>query len=285
MKYYTQHRGVLTFTAGIVYGFVKTRPELAVPDVQYHFAHASYGSAQTRILEHEPGMTLTVYQCRPESKGSIHAKSADPAAAPAIRPNFLAEELDRQTWSAGMKIGRPIINNAVLDQYRAFEMNPGEKVQTDEQRLEFARLNGQTTYHVTGTCKMGHDPMAVVDDELRVHGIAGLRVVDASIMPTLVSGNTNAAVIMIAEKGADMIKDAHRGRWRRRPDKNSSPARRGGEDYYNAMRYISTRGQAPVLDFAGVLLAGLAEDGGLYVPKSWPRFSFADWRAMRGSIR
>ncbi len=208
VKYYTQHRGALTFTAGIVYGFVKTRQELAVPDVQYHFAHASYGSAQTRILEHEPGMTLTVYQCRPESKGSIHAKSADPAAAPAIRPNFLAEELDRQTVVAGMKIGRSIINNAVLDRYRAFEMNPGEKYQTDEQLLEFARLNGQTTYHVTGTCKMGHDPMAVVDDELRVHGIAGLRVVDASIMPTLVSGNTNAAVIMIAEKGADMIKDA-----------------------------------------------------------------------------
>jgi choline dehydrogenase len=206
VKYYTQHRGALTFTAGIVYGFVKTRSELAVPDVQYHFTHASYASAQTRVLEHEPGMTLTVYQCRPESKGSIHAKSADPSAAPAIRPNFLAEELDRQTVVAGMKIGRGIINNAVLDRYRAFEMNPGEKYQTDDELLEFARLNGQTTYHVTGTCKMGHDPVAVVDDELRVHGIAGLRVVDASIMPTLVSGNTNAAVIMIAEKGADMIR-------------------------------------------------------------------------------
>ena len=92
--------------------------------------------------------------------------------------------------------------------YRAFEMNPGDAVQTDDEWLDFARMNGQTTYHVTGTCKMGHDPMAVVDDELRVHGIAGLRVIDASIMPTLVSGNTNAAVIMIAEKGADMIKAA-----------------------------------------------------------------------------
>ncbi len=96
----------------------------------------------------------------------------------------------------------------MLDKYRAFEMNPGDKVQTDDEWLDFARMNGQTTYHVTGTCKMGHDPMAVVDDELRVHGIAGLRVIDASIMPTLVSGNTNAAVIMIAEKGADMIKAA-----------------------------------------------------------------------------
>ena len=208
IKYYTQQRGVLTFTAGIVYGFVRTRPELVEPDVQYHFAHASYATAQTRILDRQPGMTLTVYQCRPESKGSIHAKSADPLAAPAIRPNFLSEELDRQTVVAGMKIGRRIIDNAVMDKYRAFEMNPGDKVQTDEEWLDFARMNGQTTYHVTGTCKMGNDPMAVVDDELRVHGIAGLRVIDASIMPTLVSGNTNAAVIMIAEKGADMIKAA-----------------------------------------------------------------------------
>ena len=114
-KYYTQQRGVLTFTAGIVYGFVRTRPELAEPDVQYHFTHASYATAQTSILDRQPGMTLTVYQCRPELKGSIHAKSADPLAAPAIRPNFLAEELDRQTVVAGMKIGRRIIKNDVLD--------------------------------------------------------------------------------------------------------------------------------------------------------------------------
>jgi len=197
--------GVLTFTAGIVYGFVKTRPELEEPNVQYHFTHASYATAQTRVLDRQPGMTLTAYQCSPASKGSIHAKSADPLAAPAIRPNFLSEELDRRTIVEGMKIGRRIINNPVLDKYRAFEMNPGDGVQTDDEWLDFARINGQTTYHVTGTCKMGHDPMAVVDDELRVHGVAGLRVIDASIMPTLVSGNTNAAVIMIAEKGADMI--------------------------------------------------------------------------------
>ena len=127
IKYYTQQRGVLTFTAGIVYGFVKTRPELEEPDVQYHFAHASYATAQTRVLDREPGMTLTAYQCSPESKGSIHAKSPDPMAAPAIRPNFLAEELDRRTIVEGMKIGRRIINNRVLDKYRAFEMNPGDQ--------------------------------------------------------------------------------------------------------------------------------------------------------------
>jgi choline dehydrogenase len=210
VKYYTQRRGILTFTAGIAYGFIKTRPELEEPDVQYHFAHASYPNAQTRELDREPGMTLTVYQCRPESKGSIHAKTANPAAAPAIRANFLADPMDQKVLVEGMKIGRRIIENRVMDKYRAYGMNPNDSVQTDEEWLAFARGNGQTTYHVIGTCKMGQDPMAVVDDQLRVHGIAGLRVVDASIMPTMVSGNTNAAVIMIAEKGADMIKAAGR---------------------------------------------------------------------------
>jgi choline dehydrogenase len=208
LKYYTQRRGVLTFTGGLAYGFVKTRPELDEPDVQFHFAHASYASAQTRVLDHEPGMTLTVYQCRPESKGSIHARSNDPAASPSIRPNFLADDIDQRVLLDGMKLGRRIINNRVLDKYRAYEMNPGDKVQTDSEWLQWARENGQTTYHVIGTCKMGPDAMAVVDDRLRVYGVAGLRVVDASIMPTVPSGNTNAAVIMIAEKGADMIKSA-----------------------------------------------------------------------------
>jgi choline dehydrogenase len=208
VKYYTQRRGILTFTAGIAFGFIKTRPELEEPDVQYHFAHASYGDAQKRDLETQPGMTLTTYQCRPESKGSIHAKSNDPHAAPAIRPNYLTDPIDQRVLLDGMKIGRRIIENPRLDRYRAYEMNPGPRVQGDDEWLQWARETGQTTYHVIGTCRMGQDPMAVVDDRLRVHGIDGLRVVDASIMPTVPSGNTNAAVIMIAEKAADMIKAA-----------------------------------------------------------------------------
>jgi choline dehydrogenase len=208
IKYYTTRTGALTLTAGIVYGFVKTRPELEEPDVQYHFAHASYASAKDRVLDRQPGMTLTVYQCRPESKGSIHAKSPDPMAAPAIRPNFLADEFDRRVIVDGMKIGSRIIDNAAMDKYRAHRMNPAPHVQSDDEWLQFARENGQTTYHVIGTCKMGNDPMAVVDDQLRVHGVSGLRVVDASIMPTVTSGNTNAPVIMIAEKAADMIRAA-----------------------------------------------------------------------------
>ena len=107
-----------------------------------------------------------------------------------------------------MKIARAIVQNRMMDPYRAYEMNPGESVQTDDEWLDFARRNGQTTFHVVGTCKMGQDPMAVVDDQLRVHGLSGLRIADASIMPTVPSGNTNAPVVMVAEKAADLIKNA-----------------------------------------------------------------------------
>ncbi|MGE0717317.1 MAG: GMC family oxidoreductase [Alphaproteobacteria bacterium] len=207
LRYLTTKRGVLTLAPGIVYGFVKTRPEVAGPDVQYHFAHASYPSGGDRRLDRQPGMTVAICQLRPESRGSIHARSADPLAPPAIRPNFLATAVDRQAVVDGMKIARRIVDNAAMDRYRAFEMNPGDKVQSDADWLGYARDTGQTVYHPVGTCKMGRDPMAVVDDRLRVHGIGGLRVVDASIMPTLVSGNTNAPVIMIAEKAVDMIRE------------------------------------------------------------------------------
>ena len=207
-RYFLTHRGILTLTAGIAFGFVKTRPEVAGPDIQYHFAHASYANAADRHLDRLPGMTVAICQLRPESKGSIHIKASNPLAPPAIRPNFLAEAVDRQCLVDGMKIARRIINNKAMDKYRLHELRPGDAVQTDEQWLDFARINGQTVFHPIGTCKMGRDPMAVVDDQLRVHGIAGLRVADASIMPTLVSGNTNAPVIMIAEKAADLIKEA-----------------------------------------------------------------------------
>jgi choline dehydrogenase len=210
VKYFATRRGMLTYTAGIVYGFVKSRPELAEPDVQYHFAHASYASAADRTLDRRPGMTIATYVCRPDSRGSIHVGSSNPLAAPIIRPNFLAERTDQEVLIAGMKIARQIVDSPAMDKYRDFEMNPGPEVQTDADWLNFARNNGATTYHPIGTCKMGidSDPMAVVDDQLRVRGIGGLRVIDASIMPTVISGNTNAAVIMIAEKGADMIKAA-----------------------------------------------------------------------------
>ena len=207
VRYYTSGRGALALTAGVVYGFVRTRPGLDSPDMQFHMAHASYDTAQKRDLEREPGMTVVIGQCRPDSRGSIHIKSAIPGSAPSIRPNFLSAQTDRDATVAGMQIARKIVSHPSMSKYIAFENNPGDKVQSYDEWLSFARGNGQTTYHVIGTCKMGSDPMAVVDDRLRVHGIAGLRVIDASVMPTVPSGNTNAPTIMVAEKGADMIKE------------------------------------------------------------------------------
>ncbi|MGB0751646.1 MAG: GMC family oxidoreductase, partial [Gammaproteobacteria bacterium] len=143
-----------------------------------------------------------------ESRGSIHLKSSDPFAKPAIRPNFLDAQVDRETIIGAMRMGRAIMEGDALSQYREMETTPGKDVNTDDEYLDYARATGATIYHPVGTCKMGSDPMAVVDDQLRVHGVEGLRVVDASIMPNLVSGNTNAPTIMIAEKASDLIKTA-----------------------------------------------------------------------------
>jgi len=208
LRYAAARRGALALAPGIACGFVKTRPELETPDFQFFFADASYGNAATRELEREGGMTLSGYQQRPESRGSIHAQSADPAVPPVIRPNILSAELDRQCVVAGLKIARRIVENPAMDRYRAFELIPGPQVQTDDEWLDFARRDGVTSFHPMGTCRMGADPLAVTDDTLRVRGIGGLRVVDASIMPTMVSGNINSAVVMIGEKGADLIRRA-----------------------------------------------------------------------------
>ena len=193
--------------AGIAHGFVKTRPELETPDVQYHCAHASFADPHKRILDDFPGMSLGPCQLRPESRGTVHIRSDDHRDRPVIKPNFLKEELDRETHVAGLKIARDILERPALDAYRDVEFVPGPDCRTDDELLDHARRVGGTVYHPVGTCKMGNDPMAVVDDRLRVQGIGGLRIVDASIMPRLVSGNTNAPVIMIAEKAADMIKE------------------------------------------------------------------------------
>jgi choline dehydrogenase len=205
LQYFTRRKGLLTLGTGLVHGFVKTQQHSATPDVQYFFMHASYANAAIRKLDHAPGMTLGVAGLRPTSQGSIHIKSNDPMQGPSIRPNFLATEEDRQTLIDGMKIARQIIGRPALSHYVDHEMSPGPQVQTDEQWLEFGRSNGQTIYHPIGTCRMGSDEDAVVDVRLKFKGLKGLRIVDASVIPAMVSGNTQSPVMMVAERGADLI--------------------------------------------------------------------------------
>jgi choline dehydrogenase-like flavoprotein len=142
---------------------------------------------------------------RPESRGSLRIRSADPTMAPEIRINYLSTEADRTANVEGLKVSRRILQAPALRPYVMEEVDPGAKVSTDEELLNYCRARGSTIYHPTSTCRMGSDPLAVVDQRLRVRGLEGLRVVDGSIMPDLVSGNTNAAIIMIAEKASDMI--------------------------------------------------------------------------------
>lgn len=205
LKYALTRKGVLTYGTGLNHAFLRTRPDLDRPDVQFFFMHASYANAAERKLHSFPGMTLGVTQLRPQSRGSIHAVTPDLNDQPAIAPNFLATELDRQTMVDGMKLAREIIEQTPMDAFRASELTPGSDCTSDADWLAFARANGQTIYHAAGTCRMGTDPMAVVDPSLRVHGLDGLFVIDASIMPEMVSGNTQAAVMMLAAKGADIM--------------------------------------------------------------------------------
>lgn len=204
-RYYAQRRGILTLGTGLVHGFVKTRPEMDRPDAQYFFMHASYANAAERILDREPGMTIGVSQLRPESVGSVHSTTLDPHTQPAIRPNFLDSAVDQECIVEAMKIARRIVGQPAMKHYIAHETGPGDATRDDAAWLEFARRNGQTIYHPVGTCRMGSGADAVVDSRLRVCGLQGLRVVDASVIPRIVSGNIQAAVMMVAEKGADMI--------------------------------------------------------------------------------
>jgi choline dehydrogenase len=184
--------------------FLKSRPDLETPDLQFHFIAAlMYDHTRRRADRH--GFMAHVCQLRPESRGYISIKSADPFAAPVIQPNYLEAEEDRRALREGVKLAREIFAQEAFDPYRGPELMPGAHVTKDAQIDAFIRKTAETIYHPVGSAKMGHDPESVVDPQLRVHGIEGLRVVDASVMPSLVSGNTNAPTIMIAEKAADMI--------------------------------------------------------------------------------
>jgi choline dehydrogenase len=184
--------------------FTRVLPESKTPDVQFHFATLS---AELAGAKPHPwsGFTMSVCQLRPESRGTVRIRSTDPFEPPSMRPNYLATELDRRCAVAGVRLARALAATAALQPYVVEEYRPGSSTTTDEDLLEFARNYGATIFHPVGTCKMGDDPMAVVDERLRVRGLAGLRVVDCSIMPTLTSGNTHAPAVMIAEKASDVI--------------------------------------------------------------------------------
>jgi choline dehydrogenase len=209
LKYAFQRKGLLTLSAAHVAAFCKSRPDLSGPDIQFHILPATQNlekamSGKTE-LDGAPGLTIAPCQVRPESRGTIRIKSADPTVYPAIAPNYLSDPLDQEVAVAGLKWGRKIAAQPALARYIDHEMLPGPDFSNDEALLGYARMAGSTIYHPVGTCQMGSGPMAVVDAQLRVRGVEGLRVVDASVMPRLVSGNTNAPTIMIAEKAADMV--------------------------------------------------------------------------------
>ena len=203
LLYITARKGFLSHPASPMRAFIKSREGLDSPDALIAL-QPMFVTPDVKLAK-ETGITIIAQQMRPESKGSIHIKSADASQPPAIRFNFLAEGIDRECLLSTMRITRRLMEAPALAWLDPEEIAPGPKAQSDAELLDFVARNAETTYHPIGTCKMGSDPHAVVDDQLRVRGIANLRVADASIMPTLTSGNTNAPSIMIGEKCARMV--------------------------------------------------------------------------------
>jgi choline dehydrogenase len=206
-RYAATGRGALTFGVTTAMVFCGSREGLASPDLQLLFTPGSYHPSGYGRLEQEPGMTIAVCLARPDSRGTIMARSADPLERPAIRPNYLAVSSDVGVLLAGIDHARRIFAAPALSLYSAAETMPGPEKQSEQALDDFIHRDGANLHHPVGTCRMGEDPMAVVDSRLRVHGVGGLRVIDASVMPAVTTGNTNAPTIMIGEKGAAMIRE------------------------------------------------------------------------------
>ena len=206
-KYFLGRRSILELGPTLVYCFWHSDETVRNADLQVSFTPASYKEGLQAWLDDEPGFTLATWQQRPESLGYVRAKSSDPFVKPLIQPNYLASEEDRRVLLAGIKLSRRLMNTEPLAPYFDYEGYPGAHIQSDDELLDVARQRSTTVYHLMGTCRMAPetDPTAVVDDQLRVHGMQNLRVIDASIMPTMLSANLNAGVLMIAEKGADLV--------------------------------------------------------------------------------
>lgn len=205
VRWVASGRGALASPIAVLFGFLRSTPNEPRPDLQIHMTPGSYGPSATRRFDRSPGMTVGVYPLQPESRGSVHVTTADPHRPPAVRPRFLDADADRRRLVDGVRRVRELLGESALGGLRGEELAPAEHVATDDELLDYARAHGDTSYHPVGTCRMGVDAQAVVDERLRVRGLERLRVIDASIMPTMVSGNTNAASLMIGEKGAAMI--------------------------------------------------------------------------------
>jgi choline dehydrogenase len=203
LRYALTHKGLLGLPAAPIRAYVRTRAGLEAPDAAISWIPFLVG--ENFQLAKDSGVTAIMNILRSESTGSIHVTSKAPNTPPAVRFNFLSAQLDREVTLEAMRITRRIMTAPAMRRIATDEIAPGVNIQTDDELLEWVRNNAETTYHPVGTCKMGSDPMAVVDDQLRVCGVERLRVADASIMPTLTSGNTNAPSIMIGEKASRMI--------------------------------------------------------------------------------
>jgi choline dehydrogenase len=207
LRYLFLKKGPLTSNVAEGGLLTRSRNGLQVPDIQLLFGPAYYrGHGLVRRKEHCFGFGPTLIT--PESRGSVSLRTANPLDAPAIRANYLSTDSDMRTMIEGVRLSRRIANTHAFDPYRGEEIHPGASATSDEDLAEFLRNEVETLYHPVGTCKMGNDPLAVVDANLRVHGVERLRVVDASVMPTIPTGNTNAPTVMIAEKAADMIRQS-----------------------------------------------------------------------------
>jgi choline dehydrogenase len=199
---------ILAVSPSIAHWFWKTADTMRQPDIQGVFSPASYKQGFVGLLDDYPGMTCGVWQHRPESTGYVRARSTDPFVDPIIQPNYLKDAMDQRVLVQGMHWARKLLHTQALAPYFEADSLPGADVRTDEEWLEYARQYGSTAYHLIGTARMGpiSDKSSVVDDELRVHGLQGIRVVDASVMPNMPSANTYSSTMMIAEKASDMIR-------------------------------------------------------------------------------
>jgi choline dehydrogenase len=209
VQYFLLRRGPLTMAPSQLGAFAKSDPARATPNLEYHVQPLSLDKFGDP-LHPFPAFTASVCNLRPESRGQVRITSPEPRAPPAIRPNYLATETDRMVATDAIRLTRRIAAAPSMARFAPKEYRPGAELQSDAELAKAAGDIGTTIFHPVGTCRMGSDPLAVVDDRLRVHGIQGLRVIDASVMPTITSGNTNAPVIMIAEKAADLIHEDRR---------------------------------------------------------------------------